>query len=171
MKYLRLLIIAAVTLAAGLAVRQWAYTPIYVATDSMRPTLNKGHHLILDRLVYRFREPRRGEIISFNPPDGADYGMVKRVIAVAGDTVELREKKVYLDGEPQYEMYAHYERPDELLQGDNLGPLTVPERHLFVLGDNRDESYDSTSWKHPDTGEPLYFLPLSAVNGKVRGAY
>lgn len=171
MKPLRTGIIAAVTLVIGLAIHRWAYTPIYVASDSMAPTLNKGHHLILDRVVYRFRAPRRGEVVSFRAPDGSDLGMVKRVIAVAGDTIELREKRVHLNGESRYEPYAHYERPDELLQGDNLGPLTVPEGHLFVLGDNRDLSYDSASWKDPVTGEPTPFLPLSAVNGKVRGAY
>lgn len=167
----RLLVIILITLTAGLAVRQWVATPIYVASDSMAPTMTKGHHLILDRVTYRFRAPRRGEVISFNSPEGGDYGMVKRVIAVGGDTVELREKRVYLNGEPLYETYAYYARPGELLVGDNLGPLTVPEGHFFVLGDNRDNSYDSASWKDPATGEPLHFLPFSAVNGKVRGAY
>jgi signal peptidase I len=167
----RLLLIALITLAAGLAARRWVITPIYVASDSMAPTMTVGHHLLLDRVTYRFRSPRRGEVISFTPPEGGDYGMVKRVIAVGGDTVELREKKVYLNGEHLYEMYAYYARPDELLKGDNLGPLSVPAGHFFVLGDNRDRSYDSASWKDPRTGEPLYFIPLSAVAGKVRGAY
>lgn len=167
----RIIVIALVTLALGLAVRRWVALPIYVASDSMAPTMTTGHHLILDRVTYRFRAPRRGEVISFRSPEGGDYGMVKRVIAVPGDTVELREKRVYLNGEPRYERYAYYARPGEVLQGDNLGPLTVPPGHLFVLGDNRDNSYDSASWKDPVTGAPLYFLPISDVTGKVRGAY
>ena len=93
------------------------------------------------------------------------------MIAVGGDTVALKLKKVYLNGEPQYESYAYYARPGELLAGDNLGPLTVPPDSLFVLGDNRDNSNDSASWKNPATGEPLYFLPVSAVTGRVRGVY
>lgn len=171
MNFRRLAVIALVTLAAGLAARRWLVTPIYVATDSMAPTLNKGHHLLLDRVTYIFRAPRRGEVVSFDMPAVGEYGMVKRVIAVPGDTVELREKGVYLNGEHQYEPYAHYERPDERLQGDDLGPVTVPQGHIFVLGDNRDRSYDSASWKDPATGQPLYFVPLSEVAGKVRGAY
>jgi len=167
----RIIIIALITLAAGLAVRRWIAAPIYVASDSMAPTMTAGGRLLLDRVTYRFRSPRRGEVISFAPPEGGDYGMVKRVIAVGGDRVELRRKKVYLNGQPLREDYAYYARPGEILVGDNLGPLTVPPGHFFVLGDNRDLSHDSSSWKDPETGEPLYFVPLSAVAGKVRGAY
>jgi signal peptidase I len=171
MKPLRTTLIVVITVAAALFVRRWVAAPIVIASDSMAPTLSVGHHLVLDRVVYIFREPRRGEIISFKSPVGEEHESVKRVIAVPGDTVELREKKVYLNGEHKYERYAHYARPDELLAGDSLGPLTVPAGHLFVLGDNRDNSFDSASWKEPATGAPLHFLPLSAVTGKVRGAY
>jgi signal peptidase I len=171
MKPLRTTIIILVTLAAVFAVRRWVAAPIYIASDSMAPTLSVGHNLIQDRVTYRFRSPRRGEIIAFSSPVGEDHESVKRVIAVGGDTVELKAKKVWLNGEPQYERHAHYTRPDELLAGDNLGPLTVPADSLFVLGDNRDNSNDSASWKNPANGEPMYFLPLAAVTGKVRGAY
>lgn len=171
MKPLRTTVIVLLTVAAVLAVRKWAAVPIYIASDSMAPTLVKGHHLVLDKVTYRFRQPRRGEIISFLSPVGEDHESVKRVIAVGGDTVELRAKKVYLNGEHRFESYAHYSRPDEVLLGDTLPPLTVPPGHLFVLGDNRDNSNDSASWKDPASGEPLYFLPLSAVTGKVRGVY
>jgi len=171
MKPLRTTLIVLLTIAAVLAVRRWVAVPIYIASDSMAPTLVKGHHLVLDRMTYRFRPPRRGEIISFLSPAGEEHESVKRVIATGGDTVELKAKRVYLNGESQYESYAYYARPGEALSGDTLGPLTVPPEHLFVLGDNRDNSNDSASWKNPKTGEPLYFLPLSALTGKVRGAY
>jgi len=171
MKPLRTTVIVVVTLAAALFVRRWVAAPIVIASESMAPTLALGHHLVLDRVVYLFRQPRRGEIISFKSPVGEEHESVKRVIAVPGDTVELREKRVYLNGESQYERYAAYTRPDELLAGDNLGPLTVPAGHLFVLGDNRANSLDSASWKAPATGAPVHFVPLSAVTGKVRGAY
>ncbi|MDD5208043.1 MAG: signal peptidase I [Elusimicrobiales bacterium] len=171
MKPLRTAIIAIVTLAAALGVRQWVAAPIYIASDSMAPTLTVGHHLVQDRVTYFFRSPRRGEIIAFRSPVGEEHESIKRVIAVAGDTIELRQKQVYLNGEHLYERHAYYARKDEILAGDTLGPLTVPRDHIFVLGDNRDNSNDSASWKNPDTGEPLYFLPLSAVTGKVRGVY
>ena len=171
MKPLRTAIIVILTVAAALAVRRWVAAPIYIASDSMAPTLSVGRHLVLDRVTYRFRPPRRGEIIAFHSPIGEEHESVKRVIAVAGDTVELKRKKVYLNGEAQYERYAYYARPEEILAGDNLAPLTVPPGCLFVLGDNRDNSNDSASWKNPSTGEPLYFLPLPAITGKVRGIY
>lgn len=171
MNPLRTALIIVLTVAAMLAARAWLGEPIYIASDSMAPTLTRGHHLLLDKVTFRLRPPRRGEIISFRSPVGEEHGSVKRVIAVPGDTVELREKKVYLNGEPQYEVYAYYARPGEKLAGDTLGPLTVPEGAVFLLGDNRDNSSDSASWKDPDTGEHIYFLPLSEVTGKVRGFY
>lgn len=171
MKPLRTTLIALITVAAALAVRRWAAAPIYIASDSMAPTLTVGHHLVLDRVTFLFRRPRRGEIIAFRSPVGEEHESVKRVIAVGGDTVELKLKQVYLNGAHRYESYAYYARPGEVLAGDNLGPLKVPPDCLFVLGDNRDNSNDSASWRNPANGEPLYFLPLSAVTGKVRGAY
>ncbi len=171
MKPFRTALIILITTAAMLAVRQWVAVPVYIASDSMYPTLSKGQRLVVDRLTYRFREPRRGEVISFKSPVGEEHESVKRVIAVGGDTVELREKAVYLNGEHLYESYAHYERPNELLAGDDLGPVKVPAGTLFLLGDNRDRSSDSATWKDPATGEPPLFLPLSDVTGKVRGAY
>ncbi len=171
MKPIRTALIAIATIAAVLAVRRWIGEPIYIASDSMAPTLTKGHHLILDKITFRFRPPARGEIVSFRSPVGEAHESVKRVIAVGGDTVELRKKRVYLNGEPQLEVYAYYARPGEALQGDDMPPAAVPEGELFVLGDNRDNSNDSASWLNPATGKPPLFLPLSEITGKVRGVY
>ena len=171
MKPLRTTLIVVFTIAAVLAARRWIAEPIYIASDSMAPTLTKGHHLILDKVTYRLRPPGRGEIIAFKSPVGEVHESVKRVIAVGGDTVELREKKVYLNGEPQLEVYAYYARQGEALKGDTMPPVLVPEDALFVLGDNRDNSNDSASWEDPATGRPPLFLPLASVSGKVRGAY
>ena len=171
MNPLRTSVIILITVAGMLALRSWVCEPVYIASDSMAPTLTKGQHLFLDKLTFRFREPRRGEIISFTSPVGEEHGSVKRVIAVGADTVELREKKVYLNGEAQDEEYAYYARAGESLAGDDLGPLKVPAGTVFLLGDNRDNSNDSASWKNPATGAPLYFLPLSEVTGKIRGFY
>ena len=167
----RKLIIIFITLAAVLAVRQYAYEPMYIASESMAPTLYLGQRLILDKLVFRFRAPVRGEIVVFHSPVGQDHESVKRVIAVPGDTVELRRKGVWLNGERLFETYPRHTRPNELLEGDDLVPLTVPPGALFVLGDNRDNSYDSATWKDPATGEKIYFLHLSLVTGKIRGFY
>lgn len=167
----RIIIIILITLASVLAVRKYAYEPMYIASESMAPTLYVGQRLIMDKLVFRFRAPVRGEIIVFRSPVGVEHESVKRVIAVPGDAVEIRRKEVYVNGERLLEIYARHTRPDELLDGDELGPLTVPPGALFVLGDNRDNSGDSATWKDPATGGKLYFLPLTAVTGKIRGIY
>ena len=167
----RTLIIIFITLSAVMAVRKYAYEPMYIASESMAPTLYLGQRLILDKLAFRFRAPVRGEIIVFRSPAGEDHESVKRVIAVAGDTVEIRRKEVWLNGAKLFEVYAHHTRPNELLDGDDLDPLTVPPGALFVLGDNRDNSADSATWRDPETENKFYFLPLSSVTGKIRGIY
>ena len=171
MKPLRTTLIIILTVAAMLACRRWLAEPIYIASDSMAPTLTKGRHLILDKLTFRFRSPARGEIVSFRSPVGEDHESVKRVIAVGGDTVERGEKNVYLNGEPQLESYAYYERSGENLKGDTMPQVTLPPGTLFLLGDNRDNSNDSASWLDPATGRPPLLLPATEVTGKVRGVY
>ncbi|HAH31083.1 MAG TPA: signal peptidase I [Elusimicrobia bacterium] len=167
----RIAFIATITLACGLLGRRYLAEPVYIASASMEPTLTVGHHLFVDKITYRFRKPGRQEIICFESPVGEAHDSIKRVIAVEGDTVGLKEKKVYLNGEPQLEIYTRYTRAGETLEGDNLGPLKVPPDSFFVLGDNRDNSNDSATWKDPATGERFYFIKLERVRGKVRGIY
>ncbi|MBI4387347.1 MAG: signal peptidase I [Elusimicrobia bacterium] len=167
----RLVFLFGVAAAVALFLRAFAFEGIYVATASMEPTLPVGAHLFLDKVTYRWRAPRRGEIIVFKAPVAPHREMIKRVIAVGGDTVEIRDKKVFLKEEALEEPYVQYTRSQERLRGDNLGPLTVPAEHLFVLGDNRDDSDDSSVWRDPETNAPVYFLPISLVRGKSRGFY
>jgi signal peptidase I len=133
----------------------------------MEPTLFVGSHYLVNHLVYRFRHPRRGEIVSFVSPVDHKKLFIKRVIAVPGDEIEIRDKKVILNGQPLEEPYTVYKRANEKLDGDNLGPLKVPEDSVFVLGDNRDESFDSTVWKDPQTDQHIYFLPESQIRGRL----
>ncbi len=165
--FARLAYLLVVSLAVVLPVRAWVVEPITIASASMEPTLTVGTLMVLDKLSLERRAPRRGEVISFRSPvDPED--LVKRVIAVPGDVVEIREKRVYLNGKPLFEPYAVHDRADERLEGDNLGPLTVPESSYFVLGDNRDESKDSSVWKTA-AGERVYFTRAAALQGIVRG--
>ena len=171
MNITRIIIIITITLLTVLGARKYIIEPIYIASESMEPTLYKNHRLFLDKITYKIRKPKRGEVISFKSPIKARHDSVKRVIAVEGDIIQLKNKKVLLNNEPQIEIYVKYTRAHEILKGDNLGPYKVPSGHVFVLGDNRDNSEDSASWKNPETGEPLYFLKLSLITGKVRGIY
>lgn len=166
MALLRFLKLFAIALAVVLPVRAWVAEPIYVASPSMEPTLKTGTLLILDKLTLRARPPRRGEFLSFRSPV-EDLDMVKRVIALPGETVEMREKVVFINGKELHEPYIRHSRAGERLEGDSLPPVVVPEKSYFMLGDNRDESSDSTVWKDP-SGKPLRFLRRSLIQGLVR---
>jgi len=162
----RLLYLLALALAVVLPLRTWVAEPITIASPSMAPALRVGTLLILDKWTLSARPPRRGEIVSFRSPVGTE-DLVKRVIAVPGETVELRKKKVFIDGEELREPYVAHSRPEESLEGDDFGPLTVPEKCYFVLGDNRDESNDSSVWK-TTSGERIYYVCAEALQGLVR---
>jgi signal peptidase I len=108
------------------------------------------------------KNPERGDIIVFKYPVNPTQDYIKRVVGLAGDTIEIKDKKVYVNGEPQNEKYAIFLDSKILPAGvqrrDNMGPITVPEDSLFVMGDNRDNSYDSRFWN---------FVNLKSVKGKA----
>jgi signal peptidase I len=162
----RWLFLLTISVIAATVLRTFFFETVSVATPSMEPTLFVNTHYLVNRFVYRLRQPKRGEIISFLSPVDGQTPFIKRVIAVPGDIVELRAKRVYLNGAPTDEPYAVYKRAGEALVGDNLGPLEVPPDHVFVLGDNRDVSLDSTGWRDP-SGKPIYFLPLKNIRGRL----
>ena len=162
----RLLKLVLIALAVVLPIRAWVAEPIYVASPSMEPTLKTGTMLILDKLTLRVRPPRRGDILSFRSPVDS-HDLLKRVIALPGETIEMREKVVFINGKELDEPYVVHSRPGERLEGDTMGPLVVPDKGFFVLGDNRDESNDSSVWKDLE-GNPVRFLRLRLIQGIVR---
>ena len=162
----RLLKLIAIALAVVLPARAWVGEPVYVASPSMEPTLKTGTMLILDKVTLRMRAPRRGDVLSFRSPVDA-HDLLKRVVALPGETVEMRKKVVFINGKELDEPYAVHSRAEESLEGDNMAPLVVPENGFFVLGDNRDESNDSSVWKDAE-GNPVRFLRLRLIQGIVR---
>ena len=130
----------------------------------MAPTLPQGTHVFVNKLAPRLRKIKRGDIVMFEIPQKPAKGLVKRVIAVQGDTIEIRDKVVYLNGERKTESYVQYVRSDEKLVGDDLPAMTVPKGHVFVMGDNRDVSNDSRDWKG-EQGEFTPFLPVEDIQG------
>jgi len=137
---------------------------VQVQGISMLPTLQDNELVLIDTLSYRFHPPRRGDIIILHPPllgtEKQDY--VKRVIGLPGETVQVHHGTVFINGKALSEPYIHephtYDWP---LGGD---ARRVPPGDLFVLGDNRDKSYDSHWWPSP-------YLPENEVVGRVMLAY
>ncbi|MBA3424984.1 MAG: signal peptidase I [Rubrobacter sp.] len=117
----------------------------YVGSGSMIPTLKVGHgtlqqdRVLVNKLAYDFGEPERGDIALFESVEGGEDDLIKRVIAVEGDIVEIRHGILYLNGRRQEEPYLK-RRPED---HRSFGPGTVPENHIFVMGDNRAISHDS----------------------------
>lgn len=132
---------------ASFAMRAVVVEAFVVPSGSMRPTIREGDHLLGSKFHYRFWEPRRGEVVVFRPPEAARHvgsadapRFVKRVIAVAGDEVEIRDGVVLVNGVALDEPYVA-EAPVYTFRA-----ATVPAGHVFVLGDNRNESLDSHRW-------------------------
>jgi signal peptidase I len=173
-------IVIAVILA--LFVRTWVVQAFKIPTGSMENNLLIGDHLLVNKFIFGptplaigravlpVRAIRRGDIIVFKYPDEPDRDFIKRVIGLPGETIELKNKKVYVDGKPLDEPYVHFLTPpssedQEVTSYDvreNFAPKTVPADQYFVMGDNRDNSQDSRYWG---------FLPRGYVKGKALVIY
>ncbi|HSL00726.1 MAG TPA: signal peptidase I [Rubrobacteraceae bacterium] len=120
-------------------VRPVIAAPFYVGSESMVPTLKVWDRVLINKVAYDFTGPNRGDIVLFESPASAKDPLIKRVVGLPGETVELRDGTLYVNGEPQEEPYLRKHRPD----GRPYGPQRVPEGHVFVMGDNRANSFDS----------------------------
>lgn len=145
-------IVVAVIIA--LLIRNYVVELYKVDGPSMRPTLQNEERLVVNRFIYRFHPPQPGDIIVFKFPADPSRNFIKRVIAVPGDTVEIKDNKVYVNDVVQNEPY--------ILSTTELGfpKSTVPPDTVFVLGDNRNNSEDS---RFKDVG----FVPYDMIKGKA----
>jgi len=150
----------AIIVAALLAlfIRTFLFGTFKIPTGSMIPNLLIGDHLIVNSLIYGptltdfekyivpIKEIERGDVVVFDYPHDLKTQFVKRVIALPGETVEIHDKTVMIDGEELNEPYAHYSAYSDYYIRKDFGPYKVPEKHYFVMGDNRDNSNDSRYW-------------------------
>ena len=111
-----------------------------VIGSSMKPNFEPGQRLLVSKVAYRFGEPQKGDVIVFHPPKNQRPDYIKRIVALPGDTVEIKEGVVYVDNRALDEPYIR--EPSN----DTLKPKEVPENEYFVLGDNRNNSNDSYDW-------------------------
>lgn len=153
-------IIIAILLA--LVIRTYLVQAFKIPSGSMEDTLAIGDHLLVNKFIYgtkvpftktsliKLRDPRQGDVIVFEYPEDASKDFIKRVIGTPGDVVEGKDKKVFVNGKPYENIHEiHKEReiiPKEMNPRDTFGPVTVPANSYFVMGDNRDRSYDSRFW-------------------------
>jgi signal peptidase I len=177
-EYFESLVIAVVL---ALFVRTWVFQAFKIPSGSMEPNLLVGDHLIVNKMLFApaatgverallpHRAIRRGDVIVFKSPEEPDRDLIKRVIGLPGDRLELRRKRVYVNGQPLEEPYVQFleapstdgpERVGDLRE--SYGPVTVPDGQYFMMGDNRDNSQDSRYWG---------FLPGSYVKGRALFIY
>jgi signal peptidase I len=169
-------IVIAVILA--LFVRTFVVQAFKIPSGSMEDNLLVGDHLLVnkfifggaptapERVVLPIRDIHRGDVIVFKFPEDPDRDFIKRTIGLPGETVEIRDKIVYINGQrlDQSAYHLKFKPPTERLESRalNWGPATVPAGHLFMMGDNRDDSADSRFWG---------FLPISYVKGRAMTIY
>ena len=164
-------IVIAVILA--LFVRTWVVQAFKIPTGSMEPNLLIGDHLLVNKFAFAPSETagerqllpigayRRGDVIVFKYPEEPERDFIKRVIGLPGETIELRQSQVLIDGAPIDEPYLDSVRQNGHMPLDvrgTFGPLLVPDGHLFMMGDNRGDSEDSRYWGP---------LPMGYVKGKA----
>ena len=159
-------------------IRTFIVQAFKIPSGSMKPTLQIGDHILVNKFIYGVKipllrttlipvtEPKRGDIVVFIYPEDRSKDFIKRLIGVAGDTVEVRNKKIFLNGKPYEDRHGVYTDdiiiPAALQKRDNFGPVTVPPDKIFVMGDNRDQSYDSRFF---------CFVDLKDVMGKAMIIY
>lgn len=143
-EYLEALVIAVVL---ALFIITFIAQSFLVQGSSMVPTLHDGERLLVDKLTWRFRQPRRGEIVVFKYPSDPSRKFIKRIIGIPGDTILLKEGKVYVNGKLLEESYVNGPTFGAFYR--DWGPIEVKEGHYFVLGDNRTNSDDS---RYEDVG-------------------
>jgi signal peptidase I len=181
-EYLEAIVLAVVL---TIVIRGLVVQAFRIPTSSMEDTLQIGDFLFVNKMVYgseidiglaghqlvyhRFpaiREPKPGDVVVFRYPDDPSRDFIKRCVAVGGQTVELRDKVLYVDGQAQEEPFAIHKDPRvlprEASPRDNFGPFVVPHGQLFMMGDNRDNSHDSRFWGG---------LPRNLVKGQAMILY
>ena len=170
-EYVESIIIA---ILIALFIRTFIICAYKIPSRSMVPTLLVGDHILVNKFIYGVKipllrrtiipvgEPKRGEIVVFIFPNDRSKDFIKRVIGVAGDKIEIKNKKIFINDQEFKDPYGVFSDisilPNSMQPRDNFGPVTVPEKSIFVMGDNRDESLDSRFWG---------FVDLKDVEGKA----
>ena len=168
-----------IAILIAMVIRAFIVEAFKIPTGSMEKTLLVGDHIIVNKFIYGIKmpftnktiipikQPKQGDVVVFKYPLDPSVDYIKRVIAVAGDTLEIKNKKIYINGQlynhdPGMFIDSRIAPPNVDPRRDNYGPVTVPENSLFMMGDNRDNSNDSRFWG---------YVSLDHVKGKALMIY
>jgi len=162
-------IVIAVLLA--LFIRTFVVQAFKIPSESMLPTLLVGDHLLVSKFIYGIKipfngstlvpvqNPKQGDVVVFRFPKDRTIDYIKRVIGTPGDIIRIKDKVVFVNDRPVNISQAHFNSPSTLEAAesprDNFGPILVPKDRIFVMGDNRDNSYDSRFWGFVDQKDVL----------------
>lgn len=146
------LLIISVICAVGITIGSRLILKAYrIPTDTMENTIAVGDCILVNKAAFLFKNPKRGDVVVFEYPEDPSKDFIKRVIGTPGETVQVINKKVYVNGKLYENPHEVHKEPDiipkEQNPRDNTDPITVPANSYFVMGDNRDRSYDSRFWK------------------------
>lgn len=155
-----------IALLLALFIRTFVVQAFKIPSGSMLPTLQIGDHLLVNKFIYGIKlpfsgqtlvpisQPDRGDVVVFRFPKDPSIDYIKRVIGVPGDKIEIKNKEIYLNDKKAKDSHSYFTNSQILPAGasprDNLGSFVVPEGKIFVMGDNRDNSYDSRFWGFVD---------------------
>jgi signal peptidase I len=165
---------AAIAILLALFIRTFLVQAFKIPSGSMEPTLLVGDHILVNKFIYGIKipylrstiipikEPKRGDIIVFIYPVDKSKDFIKRVIGLPGEKIEIMDRKIHINGRSYDDTYGFYSNQREKTGNpgskDRFGPAIVPKNHFFVMGDNRDHSYDSRFWG---------FVPSESIKGKA----
>ncbi|MCI8484789.1 MAG: signal peptidase I [Lachnospiraceae bacterium] len=142
----------------GLFLNRYMIANAQVPTGSMETTVMAGDRILVNRLSYVFGEPKRGDIVTFLYPDDGETLYLKRIMGMPGETIAGSDGVIYIDGKPLEKDFT------QKVSYDEFGPYTVPEDSYFMMGDNRNDSWDSRYWEHK-------FVKREDIIGKAAVSY
>jgi len=149
-------------LVLAMLIKTFVIQAFKIPSGSMLNTLQIGDHILVNKFLYWFTDPHRGDVIVFLYPEDESRDFIKRIIGLPGDTLEIRSRVVYINGKPLREPYVIFQGQGGFgnphTPSENFGPLHVPEEKYFMMGDNRDSSMDSRAWG---------FLDRKKIRGKA----
>lgn len=157
-EFLSNVVLVLAALAIGLMLNKYVIANAQVPTGSMETTVMAGDRIFVNRLSYVFGEPRRGDIVTFIYPDDGKTLYLKRVMGLPGETIQGKNGTIYIDGEVLEKDFT------QEVSYEDFGPYTVPEGCYFMMGDNRNDSWDSRYWEHT-------FVEKEEIIGKAVVSY